>query len=128
MVWEPIPELTNTWETQETHSDLGGCGHLRDCFIAYMGREGTPTLTITTEYGSMAYTLDPVTPGQFVRCYRVLSPQKSKWRRYRLDAPGVGVRLYQKDSVIRVKEWGSAGPYLNSQPFGDDSRASGARM
>ena len=139
VVWEPIPEATNTWQTQQTDNDMGGWSHLRDCFIAYMGGTGanlaqplagpiTPVLTITTEYGSMEYALDPVMPNQYVRCYRVLAPQKAKWHQYRIDAPSPGVRLYQKDTVIRIKEWGSQGAYLNSQPFGDDSRASGAKM
>jgi hypothetical protein len=57
-----------------------------------------------------------------------LAPQKAKWHRFRIDADGTGVRLYQKDSVVRVKEWGSAGAYLNMSPFGDDSRVSGAKM
>lgn len=139
VVYEPIPEATNTWQTQQTDNDLGGWSHLRDCFIAYMGGTGSnlatplagpimPVLTITTEYGSMQYDLDPVMPNQYVRCYRVLAPQKAKWHQFRVEAPLGGVRLYQKDSVIRIKEWGSNGPYINSQPFGDNSRASGARM
>jgi hypothetical protein len=138
VVWEPIPEATNTWQTQETDSDMGGWGHLRDCFVAYMGGTGYnlatplsqvfPVLTITTEYGDMKYDLDPVMPNQYVRCYRVLAPQKAKWHRFRIDAPGTGIRLYQKDTVVRMKEWGSNGPYVNVQPFGDNSRQYGARM
>jgi hypothetical protein len=141
VVYEPIPEATNTWETQEGDWDLGGWSHLRDCFIAYMGGTGAnlatplaaqtifPVLTITTEYGSMQYDLDPVSANQYVRCYRVLAPQKSKWKRFKVEAPGSqGIRLYSKDTVVRVKEWGSNGPYVNLQPFGDFSRQYGARM
>jgi len=127
VVWEPIPELTNTWQTQETDHDLATWHHLRDAFIAYMGGNGTPTLSITDEYETIQYTLDPVTPGQFVRCYRVLKPMKAKWHSYRIVAPG-GIRLYVKDTAIRLKEWGSMGPYLNVAPFGDNSRVAGARI
>jgi hypothetical protein len=123
-IWEPMPELAYTWQTQQTDHDLGGWHSLRDCFIAYMGGTGAPVLSITTEYGTITYTLDAVTSGQYVRCYRVLQPQKSKWRSYRVESCG-GLRLFIKDSVVRVKEWGSAGPYVNAQPFGDLSRANG---
>ena len=129
VVWEPIPEMSNTWQTQETDFDMGGWSFLRDCFIAYMGGDGSaPTLYITDEYETVAYVLDPVASGQYTRCYRVLKPMKAKWHSFRLEGAGPGVRLYQKDTVFRAKEWGSAGPYVNIQPFGGASRASGARM
>ena len=93
-----------------------------------MGNGGdAPVLSITTEYSTEQYTLDPMNIGEYTRCYRVLKPQKAKWHSFRLES-AAGVRLYQKDTVIRAKEWGSAGPYANVQPFGDESRASGARM
>lgn len=129
VVWEPIPELSNTWQTQETDFDMGGWSHLRDCFVAYMGGNGTaPVLSITDEYETVQYLLDPVQSGQYTRCYRVLKPMKAKWHSFRLEGSGPGVRLYVKDTVFRAKEWGSNGPYVNIQPFGDLSRTSGARM
>lgn len=129
VIWEPIPELANTWQTQQTDFDMSGWSSLRDCYIAYMGGNGAaPTLYITDEYETVAYLLDPVTSGQYTRCYRVLKPMKAKWHSFRLEGPGPGVRLYQRDTVIRAKEWGSSGPYVNVQPFGDASRASGARI
>lgn len=127
VIWEPIPELTNTWQTQETDFDMATWHHLRDCFIAYMGGSGTPILSITDEYETVQYPLDPVSPGQFIRCYRVLEPMKAKWHSFRIDAPG-GIRLYVKDTAVRVKEWGSTGPYVNAAPFGDQSRIAGARI
>ena len=124
-IWEPEPELVPSWVTQPTDHDFATWHHHRDCFIAYRGGNGTPTLYITTEYSTEAYLLDPVTPGQYVRCYRVLKPQKAKWRSYRVEGCGL-FRLYIKDCAVRVKEWGSTGPYLNAQPFGDMSRVNGA--
>ena len=124
-IWEPEPELVPSWVTQPTDHDFATWHHHRDCFIAYRGGNGTPSLFITTEYGTEAYPLDPVVPNQYVRCYRVLKPQKAKWRSYRVEGCGL-FRLYIKDSVVRVKEWGSPGPYVNAQPFGDQSRVNGA--
>jgi len=123
-VWEPEPELVYTWDTQPTDHDLPGFHSQRDCFIAYMGGSGAPVLTITTEYGSVKYTLDPVVPGKYVRSYRVLAPQKAKWRSYRVESCG-GLRLFMKDCEVRVKAWGDTGPYKSFQPFGDLSRANG---
>jgi len=123
-IWEPEPELVATWMTQPTNHDFATWHHHRDCFIAYRGGNGTPTLYITTEYGTEAYPLDPVTPNQYVRCYRVLKPQKAKWRYYRVEGCGL-FRLYIKDCSVRVKEWGAMGPYITAQPFGDLSRTNG---
>lgn len=124
-IWEPEPELVASWVTQPTDHDFPTWHHHRDAFIAYRGGSGMPVLYITTEYGTEAYPLDPVVPNQYVRCYRVLKPQKAKWRSYRVEGCGL-FRLYIKDSVVRVKEWGSTGPYVNAQPFGDLSRQNGA--
>lgn len=124
-IWEPEPELVPSWVTQPTDHDFATWHHHRDCFIAYRGGNGTPVLYITTEYGTEAYPLDPVVSNQYVRSYRVLKPQKAKWRSYRVEGCGL-FRLYIKDSVVRVKEWGATGPYLNAQPFGDLSRTNGA--
>ncbi|HEY6370803.1 MAG TPA: hypothetical protein VIX37_09505, partial [Candidatus Sulfotelmatobacter sp.] len=94
-IWEPEPELVATWVTQPTDHDFATWHHHRDCFIAYRGGSGTPTLYITTEYGTESYPLDPVTPDVYTRCYRVLKPQKAKWRSYRVEGCGL-FRLYIK--------------------------------
>ena len=123
-IWEPMPELVPTWDTQPTDLDLPGWHSLRDCYIAYMGGTGTPVLTITTEYGAISYNLDPITSGQYTRCYRVLQPQKAKWRSFRVENCG-GLRLFIKDCEVRAKAWGEPGPYRSFAPFGDLSRTNG---
>lgn len=123
-IWEPMPELVPSWVTQPTDLDLPGWHSQRDCYIAYMGGAGAPVLTITTEYGSMQYPLDAVTDGQYTRCYRVLAPQKAKWRSFRVEACG-GMRLFLKDCEVRAKAWGDSGPFKSFQPFGDLSRTNG---
>lgn len=123
-VWEPEPELVATYQTQPTDHDMATWHHLRDCFIAYRGGSGAPTLYIQTEYGTESYLLDYVGPNVYTRCYRVLKPQKAKWRSYRVEGCGL-IRLYIKDCAVRVKEWGSTGPYVSAQPFGELSRTNG---
>jgi len=100
---------------------------LRDCYIAYQGGAGAPKLTITTEYGSISYTLDAVTGSQYTRCYRVLQPQKARWRSYRVEGCGA-FRLYKRDCSVNIKAWGSTGPFTAALPFGGPSRADGARI
>jgi len=123
-VWEPEPELVATYQTQPTDHDLPGWHSMRDCYIAYRGGSGAPTLYITTEYGTESYLLDYVGPNVYTRCYRVLKPQKAKWRHYRVEGCGL-IRLYIKDCEVRVKAWGSTGAYISAQPFGELSRTNG---
>lgn len=123
-IWEPEPELVATWVTQPTDFDLPGWHSQRDCYIAYRGGNGAPTLFVTTEYGTESYKLDFVGPNQYTRCYRVLKPQKAKWRSFRVESCGL-FRLYLKDCEVKVKAWGTTGPYISAQPFGDLSRTNG---
>jgi len=126
-IFEPAPELATTWDTQPTDHDIPGWHSLRDCYIAYQGGAGAPKLTITTEYGSISYTLDAVTGSQYTRCYRVLQPQKARWRSYRVEGCGA-FRLYKRDCSVNIKAWGSTGPFTAALPFGGPSRADGARI
>jgi hypothetical protein len=126
-VFEPIPELVFNWQTEATDHDLPGYHSMRDAYIAYMGGSGAPSFIITTEYSSITYPLPSVSAGQYVRAYVVLQPQKAKWRSYQVQSCG-GMRLFKKDCEVRVKAWGSTGPYISALPFGGPSRADGARI
>jgi hypothetical protein len=42
--------------------------------------------------------------------------------------PGGYIRLYRKDCELRVKQWGSSGPYQVVRPFGGDSFETGAKI
>lgn len=127
-VWEPVPELATTWQTQQTNHDIPGYHYMRDGWIAYQSAPGAvvpETLTVTTEYGSIVYSL-PVSTS-YKRYYQVFTPQKAKWRSYRVDST-LGVRMFVKDTTIRIKGWGASGEWMVVQPFGDLSRAAGARI
>jgi hypothetical protein len=140
VVWEPMPELTETWQTQPGNWDFCLWWSLREAYIAYMGPPATldgqppispvaPTLHIETEYGTKDYLLPaPTSANQYIRAYIVLAPQKSKWKSFRVDAPAPGIRLFQKDCCVFAKEWGSDGPYQALHPFGDTSRTRGAAI
>ena len=126
-IWEPCPELTFTWETQETDHDMPGFHYFGpQAFIAYIGSFDAPTLTVTTQYGSSVYVL-PISNGAYTRSQIPMQPQKAKWRKYRLTSTG-GMRLFLRDTSIPVKAWGDTGPFRPMQPFGEISRAAGARI
>jgi hypothetical protein len=127
VVWEPIPELTATWQTQQSSWDFPAWWSLREAYIAYMGGGGVPTLSITTEYSTINYALPAAINNQYQRAYLVLQPQKSKWKSFRVDCEG-GIRLFQKDCVVFAKAWGSSGPYIGLHPFGGQSNTVGAAM
>ncbi len=127
-VWEPAPDLATVWQTQATNHDIAGFHHHRDAVIAYQsapGAVGSETLTITTENGAVSYLL-PVS-ANYTRVYVTLQPQKARQSEYKLTST-LGARLFVKDTVVRVRGWGDTGMWRDTHPFGDLSRAMGARI
>lgn len=127
-IWEPVPDFSTLWQTQETDHDLPGYHYMRDARIAYQSSPGAivpETLTITNQYGSEVYSLPVSTT--FTRFYMPLKAQKSKWRKYIITST-LGVRLFVKDTAIRLGGWGRTGPWTEVRPFGDQSRTVGARI
>jgi hypothetical protein len=129
-IWEPVPELVPVWTTQETDHDLPGFHYMFDAYVAYIGTDSQPLFSITTEYSTITYPL-PVSNGVFTRAHLMLQPQKAKWRSYSVTAAN-GLRLFVKDTEVRVKNWSDKGVYPaqfeSAHPFGDESRARGASI
>lgn len=125
-VWEPAPEMVGEWITQETTHDFRGYWHHRDAYVAMMS-EDDATLTITVDGTPFQYTVPAGVAGAYVKPYLPLQPMKGKYATYKLSSAS-GVRLFQRDLEVRVKDWGSTGPYQVKMPFGDLSRLQGARI
>ena len=123
-IWEPAPELTFNWITQETTHDFRGFWHHRDGYIALISSD-TVTLTITVDGTAFHYSI--ASQGGYGKPYLVFQPMKGKYATYSLVSEA-GFRLFQRDTAIAVKPWGDSGPYLQKMPFGDVSRISGARI
>lgn len=131
-IWEPEPELTTHWESQETTHDMPGWFHLRDGRISVMLSDvETPlTLTITADGTDYSYLVNPALDQGLLQKIPVqFRGLKAKQVRYQLTAPSTSpFRLYRRNSEVRVKAWVSQENYISVQPFGDDSRAVGARI
>ena len=127
-IWEPTPDFATVWQTQETDHDMLGYQSCRDCWIAYQSSAGAvdpEVLTITTQYGTATYNLPVSTT--YARIYMPLAPQKAPWHSYKITST-LGVRVFVKDTIIRLKAWADSGRYTNTQPIGDMSRQIGARV
>jgi hypothetical protein len=126
-VFEPAPEMVNTWTTQATNHDLAGFHHHRDGYIA-LAASYPVTLTLSLDgKNPVAQDQYPIAPNPYVvRTYIVFRAAKSKYTQYSLN--GGPFRLYQKDCEVRVKSWGDPGGYQIKKPFGGDSRRIGAAI
>ena len=124
-VWEPMPELATIWETQGTVHDLPGFQHLRDAYISLISPADV-ILTTTIDGANHTFTV-PSTAGAHRKVYVTLKPVKGKQFVYKLTS-AAAFRLFKRDCEVRVKSWGSDGPYAIVNPFGDIHRESGARI
>lgn len=144
-VFEPMPEEAVLWEAQETTFDLPGYIHIRDMWIA-ISSDALFSLDITIEYNNGANTITRNIGGRLGE-----ASTNDKMKKFYLDLPankGVGykfkiesivpnnspitaaspVRLWVRDTEVRVKPWGHTGSYLIVKPFGDMSRKDGAKI
>jgi len=127
-VWEPAPDLASNWITQGTSYGLQGFIHHRDAYIAISEAASDITLTITMDDGIAYGYVIPATVGIMMRKkYVVLQNMKGKLAQYSAVSP-TPFRLYVRDLEIKIKSWGSTGPFISMRPFGDNSFAMGARL
>jgi hypothetical protein len=125
-VWEPEPELAVYWVTQGTDHDLQGFMHVKEVQIAHVSTADIG-LQISVDAVPLPLLTIPNSGGTYRKTYLILPPNKAKIYTYSLIA-NPGFRLFKKDCEVKVKQWGSTGPYLSFNPFGGPHRADGARI
>lgn len=128
-IYEPMPELTPYWDCQPTTYDLIGWMHMRYGYFAYMTKTGETDLVLLSflpDSGPPLSVSFPATNGQYVKAFYSLPPNKFKSVQPRVTGPASGVRVFLRDSEIRVRAWGDPGPYQIKNAFGDLSRLRGA--
>lgn len=123
-IWEPAPELANYWITQGTSFGVRGYFHHRDVLMAIQSTD-VVTLTITPDNRPAVTFTFASTGGVLLKPYLSLPPTKARIGQYSATSP-TGFRLYVKDVELRIKEWGSTGPWQIVRPFGDQSFQNGA--
>lgn len=123
-IWEPAPELANYWITQGTSFGVRGYFHHRDVLMAIQSTD-VVTLTITPDNRPAVTFTFASTGGVLLKPYLSLPPLKARIGQYSATSP-TGFRLYVKDVELRIKEWGSTGPWQIVRPFGDQSFQNGA--
>jgi hypothetical protein len=133
---EPEPESATIYKTQPTTFDLPSFHFLRDGFIAHRSTVDM-VLTVTIDRGDgvgVDYEY-PIThnSGNYKKSYVVFRAVKGKYTQFSLSTvedtiPPAGARIYLRDSIVNVGEWGRQGSYLAARPFGEVSRVSGARQ
>ena len=85
------------------------------------------TFTITIDgVAQTPYTIAS-TSGAYRKVYLPFRDNKGVAYKYRLESTQA-FYLFVRDTEVRVKQWGSTGPYVVKQPFGDFSREVGARI
>jgi len=127
-LWNVAPELVTTYTTQETTHDLQGFFHHRDAYIACVSTAAVNWNVIVNGNPASPFTYTiPSTAGQYLKNYIVTQPMKALECSYSLTS-SAGFRLFELDSEVRVKQWGSQGPYVVKMPFGDYSRNTKAKI
>lgn len=125
-IWQPAPELVTTWITPVTTHGLQGYFSHRDGQIAVLSSAQVNfQVTANGITGSPFTYAIPSTGSVFLKNYLPLQPMKAKEVQYSLTSTA-GFRLFVQDCEVRLKQWGSNGPYMSMKPFGDLSRVEGA--
>jgi hypothetical protein len=99
--------------------------HVKEVQIAHVSTVDI-TLLVDVDGGSFERVI-PNSGGAYRKTYLILPPNKAKIYSYSLSSTA-GFRLFKKDCEVKVKQWGSTGPYLSFNPFGGQHRNDGARI
>lgn len=125
-IWEPAPELAKNWITQPTSFGLRGYLHHRDTYLAIQSTD-VVVLQITPDAQPPVNISFASTGGLVLKPYSALPPAKCKMAQYAVTSCSP-FRLFQKDSELRVKQWGDSGPYQVMRAYGGLSFENGARI
>jgi len=118
-VFTPVPENVQYWIARPTSFGMKGFFHIRDGIFAYGGGPGIFTITMDT--GETFSVNLPAATSAENKFYFVTNPLKGMLAT--LSAVGFpSIQVYVEDIELRVKEWGSTGPYQTVRMPGDISR------
>jgi hypothetical protein len=130
-VYEPEPESTTQWETQDIALS-SGYGHIREVWLSVLGTSNpqTYTLELTVDNSSIT-SYSPVAVSSYGarQKLRFLLAPTHKGRLFRFElTSATAFRLYLKDCEVHFKAWGSSGAYEILRPFGAEHARTGATI
>jgi hypothetical protein len=116
-VFEPTPELAETWETQATSFGNNGFSHIQRIVAAYVA-SAPITLTITAFDGTSPIPVTlPSTGGAYQKLLVVLTYNKGQLYTFAAQSTGQ-FQLYLDDWEILVGAWGREGAYTTWKSLG----------
>jgi len=123
-IFEPEPDIAETWEPQATSLDLPGYEFIQYILLPH---RSTAELTLELNFDNGVadtYTI-PTSVGQRVKHYQVVRARKGKLVKFRITSSAV-FSIYAMDLEVRAKAWGITGSSFQVfKPFGDISRTQG---
>jgi hypothetical protein len=116
-VFQPMPESVLNWQCQATSFGFNGYVHAKEVLAAYSSTAPV-TLTITCFDGTSPSVVTlPSTGGAYQKALFQLSPNKGLLYTFQASS-SQNWQPYLRDWEIRVKQWGSAGPYETYKNIG----------
>jgi hypothetical protein len=127
LVFEPWPEQTTNWQTEQVSLGITGWAHAREFNLAYASATPITVMITFDAWPTITFTL-PSSGGALVQAKtkNTLPPNKFKLIGVRIFSTAP-FYLFEQDLELKVKQWGSTGPYSVIKIAGGPSK-SGAKV
>lgn len=117
----PEPESTSYWVTQPATWDMAGFLHSRELWLAYASPNAA---LVSLVVDGVVSTLNPFPANNRMQKVYVPTPPL-KGKVWQLTGTGTALQIYERDTELRIKSWGSTEQYAIVRPFGDLTRTEG---
>lgn len=124
-IWEPESPLVTVWESQQTTFGHVGFVHLKAIWITHTSTANlTLTITRMDDNTSQSFTIPHSAGVRGLETYLILGPASfCKGRTYKFkitQAANTPFRIYQRNTGVLVKPWGSQQAYARWVGWGAD--------
>lgn len=119
-IFSPYPELVKEWHTEGTSHGIEGWQHAKEVNFAHISTADVQ-LTLVPDNGAPFTVTIPNSGGVQTKTLVTFPANKFKIVSYNASS-AAGFRLWVNDIEVKVKQWGSEGPYQVVRPFGGPSQ------